>query len=88
MLSVLIMRFNNFLLYLFLTLFAVCVCRPAPIKCENTMVELISEQSAIVPGEEFDLAIRFELQEEWHIYWKNPGASGLGSEIYWTLGKL
>ena len=85
MLSVLIMRFKNFQLYLLLTLFAVWVCRAAPIQCAHTTIELISEQSAIVPGEEFDLAIRFDLEEEWHIYWRNPGASGLGSEINWTL---
>ncbi|MEC9228043.1 MAG: protein-disulfide reductase DsbD domain-containing protein, partial [Verrucomicrobiota bacterium] len=79
------MQFKNIQLYLLITLFAVWVCRAAPIQCAHTTIELISEQSAIVPGEEFDLAIRFDLEEEWHIYWRNPGASGLGSEINWTL---
>ena len=54
-------------------------------KADHTSVELISEDRAIVPGQEFDVAIRFVLEPHWHIYWKNPGASGLAPEITWTL---
>ena len=79
------MRFKNIQLCLFLTAFIAEVCHSAPVQFAHTTIELISEDLAIVPGENFDLAIRFDLEEDWHIYWKNPGASGLGSEIYWTL---
>ena len=48
-------------------------------------VELISETTQVVPGQTFYLALNFELETHWHIYWKNPGASGLPVEIEWEL---
>lgn len=51
----------------------------------HTTVELIAERDAVVPGESFDLAVRFVMEPHWHIYWQNPGASGLATEIEWTL---
>lgn len=48
-------------------------------------VELISEVKQLIPGQTFDLALNFELEPHWHIYWKNPGASGLPVEIDWEL---
>ncbi len=57
----------------------------APIQADYATVELISEYDAVVPGQSFDLAVRFDLEEHWHIYWKNPGASGLSTTIDWVL---
>lgn len=48
-------------------------------------VELISEVAQVTPGQKFYLALNFELEPHWHIYWKNPGASGLPVEIEWEL---
>ena len=56
-----------------------------PVQADYTTVELIAENAAIVPGQSFDVAIRFEQEPHWHIYWKNPGASGLPLEITWDL---
>jgi len=57
----------------------------APRQADYATVELISEYDAVVPGQSFDLAVRFDLEEHWHIYWKNPGASGLSTTIDWVL---
>ncbi|HBR93144.1 MAG TPA: thiol:disulfide interchange protein [Opitutae bacterium] len=57
----------------------------APVEAEHTTVELISETDTIVPGESFDVAIRFKIEPHWHIYWENPGASGLATMIDWQL---
>jgi thiol:disulfide interchange protein len=46
---------------------------------------LVSEQTAITPGESFDVALRLEMEEGWHSYWKNPGASGEPTSIDWAL---
>ena len=43
----------------------------APVEAEHTTVELISETDTIVPGESFDVAIRFKIEPHWHIYWEN-----------------
>ncbi|MFB6273931.1 MAG: protein-disulfide reductase DsbD family protein [Salinibacter sp.] len=46
---------------------------------------LVSEQTAIVPGEPFTVALRLTMEEGWHSYWKNPGASGKPTSIDWSL---
>ncbi|MGQ9896524.1 MAG: protein-disulfide reductase DsbD family protein [Acidobacteriota bacterium] len=47
--------------------------------------ELIAETTAIRPGVPFWVAIRFELEEHWHTYWRNPGDSGQPTSIKWKL---
>ena len=59
--------------------------RAEPVQAVHTTIELLYEQDAIVPGETFNLGLRFELEPEWHIYWVNPGASGLPPEVDWKL---
>ena len=56
-----------------------------PVEAKHATVELLSETTALVPGETAYLGLRFDLEEHWHIYWKNPGASGLPVSIDWTL---
>ena len=48
-------------------------------------LELVSEQGAIVPGKDLWLGFRFDLQDEWHTYWINPGDSGEAPRIEWQL---
>ncbi len=40
-------------------------------------MSLLSERTALVPGERSWLAVRFLIQPDWHLYWRNPGESGL-----------
>ncbi len=56
-----------------------------PVEAEHTTVELIAETDAVVPGETLHLALRFDIERHWHVYWKNPGASGLPVDIDWDL---
>ena len=46
---------------------------------------LVSEQDAIVPGEPLTVGLRLNMEEGWHSYWKNPGASGEPTSIDWAL---
>ncbi len=39
--------------------------------------ELLADVSAIEPGKPFRLGVRLKMQHDWHVYWKNPGDSGL-----------
>ena len=59
--------------------------RAAPVVAGAVTVELIAESTAIVPGERFNVALDFKLEAHWHIYWINPGASGLPVEVQWDL---
>jgi thiol:disulfide interchange protein/DsbC/DsbD-like thiol-disulfide interchange protein len=54
---------------------------------------LLTDVTAVKPGDTFRVGVRFELHPGWHVYWKNPGESGLASEIVWdtpgtTVGAL
>ncbi|MBF0511647.1 MAG: thioredoxin family protein [Candidatus Omnitrophica bacterium] len=46
---------------------------------------LISETESIQPGHSFWVAIDLKMDKDWHVYWKNPGDSGLPVRIKWTL---
>lgn len=47
--------------------------------------ELLAEPAAIRPGEPFTVGIRLTMKEGWHTYWRNPGDSGLATEVKWEL---
>ncbi len=46
---------------------------------------LVGEPSAIRPGAPFTVALRMVMRPHWHVYWRNPGDSGLAPEVAWTL---
>jgi thiol:disulfide interchange protein DsbD len=46
-------------------------------------VKLIADQQALTPGSSFRLGVHFKPEPGWHIYWKNPGDSGLAPRFAW-----
>ena len=44
-------------------------------------VSIVSDTARIAPGETFHLAIVFEIEPQWHIYWVSPGASGMPTQV-------
>jgi len=48
-------------------------------------VSLAPSVEDVVAGRAFDVGVLFELQPEWHIYWKNSGDSGLPPVLKWSL---
>lgn len=50
-------------------------------------ITLVAENSSVEIHEPFWLALRMELQENWHSYWKNPGEMGMPLSVEWTLPK-
>src|SRR5258708_8234118 len=57
----------------------------APVKSEHVQAELVSERTALVPGQPITLALRLKMADGWHTYWRNPGDSGLPTTIAWKL---
>ena len=47
-------------------------------------VELVSDTAQLTPGQTATLGARFRVAEGWHIYWTNPGDSGLATEVALT----
>ena len=57
----------------------------AVVQTENVRAELLADVSAVRPGEPFWVGLRQAIRPKWHTYWKNPGDSGLPTEIAWKL---
>lgn len=66
-------------------LFAAGVAQADQARSRHTRVELISEVGSIRPGTPFWVALRMEMDEGWHTYWRNPGDSGIATRIEWEL---
>lgn len=51
----------------------------------HVTISLVPEWRAVVPGRPMGLAVRFQLEPGWHVYWENPGESGIATAVEWTL---
>jgi thiol:disulfide interchange protein DsbD len=56
---------------------------PAP--SDLVKADLISETASMTPGETFWVDLRLAVKPGWHVYWQNPGDSGLPTAIDWQL---
>jgi len=48
-------------------------------------VSLIPELVVLAPAHPFRVAVRIQVPEGWHIFWKRPGQSGLPTTVAWQL---
>src|SRR5579872_2186558 len=51
----------------------------------HSRLTLISEHNSIQPGQIFWAGLHFQLENQWHIYWVNPGDSGEPPRVTWNL---
>ncbi len=47
--------------------------------------QLIAEQDSVQPGKPFWVALKMDIVPDWHVYWRNPGDSGMATRITWEL---
>ncbi len=69
-------------------LLALCVALAAvaaPVRTPHVEAELVAATTALVPGTQATIALRLRMEPHWHVYWRNPGDSGLPTTIAWTL---
>ncbi len=57
---------------------------PSPGRSKEVTAALLSAQSALVPGQRLDVALKLEHPEHWHTYWLNPGV-GVHTSLKWDL---
>jgi DsbC/DsbD-like thiol-disulfide interchange protein len=50
-------------------------------------IEIVAQNESIQPGRDFNLALHFQLEKGWHIYWANPGDSGEPPRVEWKMPK-
>ena len=55
------------------------------VKTDHVEAELVAESTALNAGADNSLALRLTPEAGWHVYWRNPGDSGLATSISWTL---
>ena len=52
---------------------------------KNVQVKIIPEYIQINEVKNFRLGVLFKINPGWHIYWKNPGDSGIPTKTKWSL---
>jgi thiol:disulfide interchange protein len=58
----------------------------APVKVDAVEVQLVSNYDGKPPpGDQLKIGLLLKHDPHWHTYWRNPGDSGLPTEIQWKL---
>jgi len=52
---------------------------------DHAQTRIVPELDGVAPGGAVTLAFSQQLEDGWHVYWKNPGDSGLPLDFKWTL---
>lgn len=63
----------------------VAVAVPVTAEERRVRVALVCDAGSPEAGSDFALGVLFEPDPGWHIYWRNPGASGLATEVRFEL---
>ncbi|MCG3151894.1 MAG: Thiol:disulfide interchange protein DsbD [bacterium] len=61
------------------------VALAAPQRVGPLEVDLITPQQSVMPGQPLTVGLQFRLDPHWHVYWRNPGDSGLSPSLGWSL---
>ncbi|MDE2415120.1 MAG: thioredoxin family protein [Comamonadaceae bacterium] len=58
----------------------------ASVQTEHVRAELVAQApEGVGPGKPLQLGLLFTHTPDWHTYWKNPGDSGLPTQLEWQL---
>ncbi|HEY1049389.1 MAG TPA: protein-disulfide reductase DsbD domain-containing protein [Prosthecobacter sp.] len=57
----------------------------APAYAQGLKIELVSEQTALLPGRPFTLGLWLQHPEGSHTYWRSPGIVGVPTQMEWKL---
>lgn len=52
---------------------------------ERVSASLVADTATVTPGASFWVALRLDIAEGWHTYWRNPGDSGEPTQLDWEL---
>jgi len=61
------------------------VALAAPVRADHVEADLIAENQGLVAGATNWVALRLEPEAGWHVYWLNPGDSGIPTSLKWSL---
>lgn len=66
------------------TLALVCTLAAQGPRISTSLISTVSEVRA---GDTFYAVVRLDIERGWHIYWTNPGDTGIATSINWQLPK-
>ena len=75
--------YKFFLLYINFALFV--FCPSILIGSSEVNIELVSDKKEVSIGDSFELALHFQVEKDWYLYWINPGSIGAPTKINWKL---
>ncbi len=76
---------NKAIITVFVLTIGGCVALGQPPPKDLVKTKLVLDVTAGRPSHTFTLGVLFEMKPEWHIYWHNPGESGLATSIKFEL---
>ena len=80
------MRFGTMLGAAFAVMLTASAQAAGPIIPDDLVgARLVAERPAVAAGQVLWVAVHFEVQPGWHIYWRDPGDSGLPTTVEWHL---
>jgi thiol:disulfide interchange protein/DsbC/DsbD-like thiol-disulfide interchange protein len=57
----------------------------AEVDTGHLKIELVAQEASVAPGSTTYVALRQDIDRDWHTYWRNPGDSGEPTKLTWTL---
>lgn len=71
-------------------LFALALCAAtargaAAVYIQPVTAALVADAARLTPGEPFTVGVLLTIQRGWHVYWQNPGDSGLPTSVKLVL---
>jgi thiol:disulfide interchange protein DsbD len=63
----------------------VAMANTLPVRVQYVETHLLADHTHVAPGQTFQVAWRLVMDPGWHVYWKNPGDSGLPGQLDWSL---
>lgn len=61
------------------------IASPAHAAEANVTAALLVQSNRVAPGQSTKIALKLTPKPGWHVYWSNPGDSGMPPRINWTL---
>jgi len=64
---------------------AVSPAAAAPAGKDLVTATLLADVDSVKAGKTFNLGVLLKIKPGWHVYWKNPGDSGMATKVNWKL---
>ncbi|NQT85277.1 hypothetical protein HQ560_00845 [bacterium] len=62
-----------------------CLAAPALAGGPHVRATLVADVQGVAPGGAFRLGVLLDVEEGWHVYWRNPGDAGLSTDVEFHL---